>query len=415
MNRIREIFSPADGWIRIAASVLLLTACANTRNPAAPNVPYRFPPGPPASELLLTNQFTELDQRFTAAQKAYASGAATETDLRIALREFYDSDPALEPKYDRWVATFPNSYVAHLARGIYYSEVGYRRRGVLSTEETPDSDLTAAHDAHDKAKTELATSMRLDPKPLFSYAFAIEVARSHGDLSEKRHLLDRANVIDPANFVARARYMSAIETRWGGNQQMMLAFLEECRKAKLSDDDMQLLESVIVEDQGWIHQFIDHDYTAAEAAYRKSGALGGDRQLGNLVVVLLEQNKFREAIELLTEELKNQPGDPALLTHRSSAYMNAGMPREAIADLRAAAQSGYSNAQNNLGVYYMEGVPGVLPADPNLGDQWFRQSAAQGNIEGKKNLEVIRQPVGYTCGEGKICLYSQKGELFLSE
>jgi TPR repeat protein len=138
-------------------------------------------------------------------------------------------------------------------------------------------------------------------------------------------------------------------------------------------------------------------------------------QLGNLLVVLFEQRKFREAIELLTQELQNQPGDPDLLTQRSSAYMRAGMPREALADLRAAAQSGYSNAQNNLGVYYMQGVPGVLQADANVGEQWFLQSAAQGNIEGKKNLEVVRQPVGYTCGEGKICLYSQSRELFLSE
>jgi len=415
MKRIRQISSPADGWAFIAASVLLLTACVNSRNPALPHVPYVFPPGPPASELLLTNQFAELDQRFTAAQKAYESGAATETDLRIALREFYDSDPALEPKYDKWVATFPNSYVAHLARGIYYSEVGYRRRGVLSTEETPHDALAAADDAYEKAKTELATSMRLDPKPLFSYSFAIVVARAHGDLSERRHLLDKANAIAPANFVARARYMGAIDTRWGGNQQMMLAFLDECRAAKLSDDDMQLLESVIVEDQAWIHQFVDHDYAAAEAAYRKSGALGGDRQLENLVVVLLEQNKFREAIELLTEEVKNRPGDTDLLVRRSSVYLLSGMPREGIADLRAAAESGDAKAQNNLGVYYTTGIPGFLSPDANLGRPWVEKSAAQGNVEGKQNLATLRQPAGYSCGDGKICMFPPKELLLVNE
>ena len=384
--------SPAGRWICVVAGVFLLASCTSSQKPTA-HAPYVFPSGPIARDLLLSDRFTELDQRFTAAQKAYASGVATDTELQVAIREFYDPDPSLAPKYDEWVVRFPNSYVAHLARGIYYFRVGRHRRGTKTLADTPADDLAAADVAFDEAMNELTTSMRFDRKPLFSYAIAISIAQQHGTLPESRHWLDQADMIDPTNYVARARYMSAIETRWGGTQQMMQAFLEECRAAKLSEDHMRLLESVVVEDQAWIHQFVDHDYAAAESAYRKSRELGGDPQWADLVSVLFQQKKYREAVDTLMEALKDHPGDADLLNHRGVAYMNSGMSREGIADLRAAAESGNSDAQNNLGVYYTTGVPGVLPADANLGYEWFAKSAAQGNREGKQNLGVVQQPM----------------------
>lgn len=318
----------------------------------------------------------------------------TDTELRAVLREFYDTDPALGPKYDAWVAKFSNSYVAHLARGIYYARVGGDRRGVKSIDETPSENLLAADTAYDRAMTELTISIRLDPRPLFSYVNFILLARDRGDLSEKRRWLDKADSIDPGNYVARAMYMSAIETRWGGSQEMMQAFLEECRAAKLSDRNMQLLESVVFEDRGWIHQFVDHDYAAAEADYRKSGALGGDKQLANLSAVLFEQGKYREALEPLNEELQARPNDPEILTSRSEAYFEIGMAHEGIADLRVAADGGNSYAQNDLGRYYVIGIPGILAADPRMGLEWFKKSAAQGNPEGQQNLERALRLVG---------------------
>jgi tetratricopeptide (TPR) repeat protein len=140
--------------------------------------------------------------------------------------------------------------------------------------------------AYDKAQVDLEASVALDPKPLLSYANAMIITGDRGDLLGSRRLLDRAVSIDPKNYIARATYISVIETRWGGSHEMMQQFLEECRQAKLSAEHMRLLESVVAEDQGWIYQFVDHNYPAAEAAYRQSAALGGDKQLKNLADVL---------------------------------------------------------------------------------------------------------------------------------
>ena len=60
---------------------------------------------------------------------------------------------------------------------------------------------------------------------------------------------------------------------------------------------------------------------------------------------------------------------------------------EGLADTQAAAALGDASGQNQLGVLYMQGVPGVLEPDAAKGTAWFRKSAAQGNEMGRKNLE----------------------------
>jgi TPR repeat protein len=344
--------------------------------------------------LLDSGNFRELDRRFSAIQTAYDDGAITDEDLRSAFGAFYSTNAELEVRYKGWTSMFPRSYVAHLARGIYYVRVGNAERGVQSVDQTPAQQLDAAQTSFDNAKTELVASIELEPKPLLSFVYAILVAREHGDTADARRWVDRADTLDPGNYIARAAYMTAIETRWGGNQQMMQEFLEECRAAKLSNAHMQVLESVIAEDQGWIHQFVDHDYAAAEVAYRKSGELGGDRQLANLADVLFKQNKYREALVPLSQELADRPGDLDVLANRSAAYMNIGMMREGLEDLRTAAQGGSAYAQSELGRYYMIGIPGLLTPDPAIGIEWFRKSAAQGYGAGVENLRRARQLYG---------------------
>jgi tetratricopeptide (TPR) repeat protein len=338
-------------------------------------------------ELLQSDRFAELDRRFTAMQSAYTNRTATDEDLRAAFRVFYKPDAALAPKYDLWVSTFPKSYVARLWRGIYYTRVGDTLRGKQLRDETPPERLTAADIAYEKAKEDLDASVVLNPKPLLSYVHAMTITGQYGDLAGSRRLLDHAISIDSNNYIARAKYMTVSETRWGGSQEMMQDFLGECRQAKLSEVQMHQLESVIAEDQGWIHQFVDHDYAAAEHDYRLSAALGGDKQLANLADVLFKQQKYAEAIEVLTERVKDKPDDFDLLATRGSVYMQSGKPREGLNDLTAAAEGGSAYAQSELGRMYMIGIPGVLTPDFNSGLAWFRKSAAQGYDAGRQNLE----------------------------
>jgi tetratricopeptide (TPR) repeat protein len=386
-------------WLRTAPIclpvALLMSACTAQHRSDLPSLPVtphavderRAPPltQQETRKLLDAGRFESLDAHFSAVQADYESGASNDEDLRAAFRVFYDPDPALASPYDQWTSRFPKSYVALLVRGLYYARVGESARGEHSAEDTPRRNEMQV--AFDKAMRDLDASLPLTLKPLLSYSYEMIVSSTHQDVKENRRLLDRAIEVDPKNFIVRVRYMTSIETRWGGDQALMKAFLDECRRANLSDNQLRQLESIVAEDEGWIHFYIDRDYAAAEAAYRRSAALGGDKMLPILTDAMMRQSKYREVIEPLTEELSERPGDPGILDNRGEAYWKSGKPREAIADWTASAAAGSAYAQNELGILNMTGVPGVLNPDINAGINLFRQSAAQGNSLGQQNLQ----------------------------
>jgi len=341
--------------------------------------------------LLEARQFQTLDRHFAAVQASYDKGDIADHDLREAFKVFKSPKEALEDRYNGWVSMFPRSYVARLARGIYYVNVGDAHRGRKTIRETPEAELSTSENFYSKAMTDLRASMDLDEKPLLSFVNAIFVARENGDPETARKWLDRAIQIDPRNYSARAAYMSAIETRWGGNQEMVNAFLKECREANLSQKQMDLLESVVIEDQGWIHLFRERDYAAAVAAYRRSGELGGDREIANVIYALSMQGKYREELAVIEAELALKPGDPTLLHDRGEARFRLDMAQEGLDDIRAAAEGGNSDAQNEMGRFYMLGLPGYLDRDIPVGLEWFKKSAAQGNSAGQENLRRAQQ------------------------
>jgi hypothetical protein len=115
---------------------------------------------------------------------------------------------------------FPKSYVARLARGIYYTFVGDTLRGKQLRDETPSDRLNVADTALEHAQADLQASVALDPKPLLSYTHAMTITREQRRLDGSRRLLDRAILADADNYIARAKYMTVIETRWGGNQAL---------------------------------------------------------------------------------------------------------------------------------------------------------------------------------------------------
>jgi tetratricopeptide (TPR) repeat protein len=341
--------------------------------------------------LLEARQFQTVDRHFAAVQATYDKGDIGDQDLRKAFNVFKSPKEALEDRYDGWVSMYPRSYVARLARGIYYVNMGDAHRGKKTIRETPEAELSTSESFYNKAMADLLASMDLDEKPLLSFVNAIFIARQNGDPETARKWLDRAIQIDPRNYSARAAYMSAIETRWGGDQDKMNAFLKESRGANLSQKQMNLLESVVIEDQGWIHLFRERDYAAAVVAYRRSGELGGDRETANVIYALSMQGKFREEVAVIEAELELKPADPTLLHDRGEAYFKLNMAQEGLDDIRAAAEGGNSDAQNEMGRFYMLGLPGYLDRDIPVGLEWFKKSAAQGNSAGQENLRRAQQ------------------------
>jgi tetratricopeptide (TPR) repeat protein len=381
-------------WVPVLA-LLIVQGCMH--EPPAQQPPVQPVVAPPTQSetraLLDSNQFAELDRRFSAVQRNYKDGSISDEDLRAAFRAFYPTDAALEQKYTAWIAQFPKSYVARLARAIYYVWVGRERRGGNVISETREEQLRGMEAAFAQASKDLDVSLHLDDKPLLTYAQEMDIVRYVSNGDSARAILQTANKIDPDNVVVREKYMGTLMTRWGGSEEEMRAFVEESRGEGLSAPRLHSLEVIILTDQAQTEEDAG-DYASAERDYRKGVESGNVDCLTCFAGVLAHEGKFAEAIPIYSKSLALYPNNADTLSNRGYAYMQTGMMHEGIDDLRAAAEAGNAYAQCALGLYYMVGVPGVLSPDPTEGIAWFKKSAAQDYPAGKENLERARKLFG---------------------
>ena len=344
-----------------------------------------------AASLLLQDRFQQLDEEFSSIQQSFEMGRITGDEDRNAFRAFYPTDPDLAVKYDRWVTAFPRSYVARLGRAIYYKKRGFEERGGKVFSETSAAQIQGMNGFLDRAIKDFGDSISMTAKPFLSYLHMLDISSSYVPPAYSRKLYDSAVALDARSFAVRQKYMSALTAKWGGSLEEMRQFLEECRTDRLTTDQLRQLESMVYEDEGW-ERDTDGDSAGAEAAYRKAISVYPPEctscLVSSLVDVLMKEQKYADAIVFLNDFLNQKPVDIWALSNRGLALFQTGNPTGAFADWSIAAKEGDSFAQNRLGVLYMTGIAGHLPADAKAGIAWLERSAAQGNVEAQRNLPI---------------------------
>jgi tetratricopeptide (TPR) repeat protein len=384
-------------------TLLILCVLAQGCVPRTWSPPTKAPAGIPASQhstqalpalsqadvltLLKSDQYTTLDQHFSALQQQYVDGAIADSTLRDSFRVFYPTDRTLAARYDAWVARFPKSYVAHLARAIYYKKIGQQSRGDKYIRDTTDAQLAGMTEAFGKALQDLHACADLDPKPTLAYGHALDISSYSGG-EDERELQDLAAQVDPENIIVRLKYMTALKPRWGGSYEQMEAFLEESRRGNLSLSKLHLLEAVIVEDRASVDYERQRWATAAKE-YLHAIELGADDLdcLGCAAYAQIKAEDWPQAVKLYTRLLEKNPNDADALSFRGWAYDRMDNPH-AVEDFTAAANLGDAFSQNRLGEFSFYGIPDVVPKNRESAIKWFRMSADQGYPDGVKNLQM---------------------------
>jgi tetratricopeptide (TPR) repeat protein len=228
--------------------------------------------------LLKARHFAELDARMSAVQSEWKKGHIDERELKESFGPFFDPDPALAPLYEAWIKAMPKSYVARLAQGDFEVVRGRAARGGKYAAETSENQFRGLNEANERARKALHASLSLDDRPLLSYYMLIDLTR-HDHEDAPRSLLDKGLKLDPHGYLLRRRYMSTLETRWGGSVSEMKAFLLECRGAGLEEPKMRALEAMVEDDEAWVARERSNDL--AEAARHEVAAieLAGDGHL----------------------------------------------------------------------------------------------------------------------------------------
>jgi uncharacterized protein DUF4034 len=239
-------------FLCLVLALPLISACGQ-KAPAAANSPGAIS-NSHTSTLLRAGQYQELDRRFSAAQTQFEDSKISGDDLRAEFRDFYATDPDLAAKLDVWVAQYSKSYVARVARGIYYKKVGFEARGTAYIQDTSQTQIDNMNAAFEKAVADLRGSLSMNPKPFLSYFHLLDIGNAVGAKEELRAIYDRASSLDPRSYAIRLKYMNSLQTRWGGSLEDMRSFYAECQRAGLTDAQNKELLGMLALEQAWLAQ-----------------------------------------------------------------------------------------------------------------------------------------------------------------
>ncbi|HLH74759.1 MAG TPA: hypothetical protein VKX96_15840, partial [Chloroflexota bacterium] len=271
---------------------------------------------------------------------------------------------------------------------------GYEERGDKYISETSEAQLAKMDVAMKQAIADFSASIGFDRKPFLSFFNMIDISRSYAGPEYTRKIYDEAVRMAPSFAGTRQKYMVSLESKWGGSLEQMQSFLAECERDALPRAQLDLLESMVyVEKADGLEESGDH--AGAESAYRKAIELGGNECDTcvdvSLSKVLIAEDKIDEAIPFLTRYIDAHPSDMESIGWRGSLYLKIRKVPEAVADLTEAASAGSVQAQNQLGVLYMTGVPGYMRINVEEGVRWLRKAAAQGDPDAQHNLPIAEQ------------------------
>jgi tetratricopeptide (TPR) repeat protein len=385
----------------IALALLVVIGHAGEAGAITRDAPKTPPPTPATADgaanpimLLRAGRFAELDARMSAVQADWRRGRIDDLALLAAFRPFGDEDPALAAQYDAWVKAFPKSYVARLTQGEYEMHVGREARGGELAASTPSSRFETMDAANMRATQALRASLSLDERPLLSYSLLIDLTRHHGDEDYARRLLDAGLRLDPHGYILRLRYMTTLETRWGGSVRAMQSFLAECRAAKLDDAKLRTLEAMVERDRGWVADNAGdiegadrHDLAAVELA-------GDGRFLDKathsslLATAGYEEERMKHlnrASDLYGRAIAVLPEDGWAWGHLGYCQAKLGLAASGAQAYHRGAEFGDPYAQNEWGKVLWFGVAPVK-ADRAAAIPWFEKAAASGLPDAVNNL-----------------------------
>jgi TPR repeat protein len=338
----------------------------------------------PLLKLLVEQKFEELDGHLTQLQGRYERGEIDSSELLRTYRNFYDPNPDWGALYDRWIARFPASYPAALARGVY-RKFQAETIGAAGFERW----VSPTHNVErylDLQVRDLEHSATLTQKPLLSYVHLMDAARHRGQVERHRALLELGWAADPGSLPLARKYLLTMP----GGTEAMERFVAECEKRGVPASTLNTLRARLLMNEAHFRQR-DRDDDAALALLRRAEALepyGEELALvkHEAALIHIRRRQFDTSMALLQGALLADPENANV--HASMAYSlwQVGRREESLIARHEAAELGSASSQAFLGEEYLKGA--LFPRDEARAAYWLNRADARGNKAARQVLKA---------------------------
>ncbi len=335
-------------WV-LMSSVLVLgcsiaEASSNKDSSPQPKAPFKryVAPEPEFSfeevmalrELLLNGNYELLDEQLKSIQEAYERDPLE--DNTWVLRSIFNvSDLSLATYLEEWVTLMPDSYSAHLARGMYFATKGWDARDSRFIRLTSDEQLRKMRRWFDAAKAELLRALEINPRLEQAFSRLISIETALGDRESALHWLTVALELNPYSYFVRWAYLGSLEPRWGGSLSEIEAFANEALPYAEKRPRLILLQGYLYAELG--RQKFGESKEEALALHDKALSYGDSAWYLFLKAdTLYMLSRYEEAIEVCSRILEISPIETMAREVRSKSYYYLGREDEALRDIEMA-------------------------------------------------------------------------------
>lgn len=279
--------------------------------------PRSYVDGPALRSLLHHGRYAELTGYIEQFQREFEADPRKELWPLRAIESFGTSAPELLPKLNAWADATPNSFAPYAARGAYWSEVAYARRGTKWARETSTESFKGMHEAAQPAIEDLEHAVAMAPKLVAALRQLVSIAITTSNHRLRDEALAKSEKVCPTCFSVRSRYINGLQPRWGGSYRAMEDFA--ARVPSTLNPRLKLLRGYVEKDRAHVARDakdLDEALRLANAAC----ALGPHWDfLEERAEVLMAKNDFEHALSDLDAAIELRPELPGLRLKRARA------------------------------------------------------------------------------------------------
>lgn len=193
--------------------------------------------------LLKRRNYAALEKRLNDLQARFEAGKVSEDYLKTAFAAFAYSDPGVKQWLDEWVAKYPKSFAARLARGRYYAHLGWVARGEWAASDTSAARFQQMAQFHHVALRDFYEALKFNSHLPSAYCELIAIYAGYGRMGQTRSTFASAEKAVPSANCHISYLAWYTVPKWNGRDDSALAeVLRAARKRSVRDPRYKILE-----------------------------------------------------------------------------------------------------------------------------------------------------------------------------